>query len=49
MGHFSATPDQVLAELRDKKIDFLVAGTLGEEVIPDDAIDRAVVERPRRV
>ena len=45
MGHFSATPDQVLAELRDKKIDFLVAGTLGEQVIPDSSIDRALAER----
>jgi hypothetical protein len=46
MGHFSATPDQVLTELRDKRINFLVAGTLGEQVIPDDAIDRAIAERP---
>ena len=46
MGHFSATPDQVLAELRDKRIDFLVAGTLGEQVIIDDSIDRAIAERP---
>ena len=45
MGHFSARPDQVLAELRDKKIDFIVAGTLGEEVIFDDAINRAITER----
>ena len=47
MGHFSATPDQVLAELRDKKINFIVAGTLGEQVIPDNSIDRAIAERPQ--
>jgi hypothetical protein len=46
MGHFSATPDQVLAELRDKKINFLVAGTLGEQVIFDDSIDRTIAEKP---
>ena len=47
MGHFSATPDQVLAELRDKKVNFLVAGTLGEQVIPDNSIDRALSERSK--
>jgi NADH:ubiquinone oxidoreductase subunit 6 (subunit J) len=46
MGHFAASPDQVLAELREKRIDYLVTGTLGEQVIPDeDAINRAIVER----
>jgi hypothetical protein len=46
MGHFSASPDQVLAELRAQRIDYLVTGTLGERVIFDEgAIDRAIVER----
>jgi hypothetical protein len=45
MGYFSATPDRVLAELRDKRINFLVAGTLGEEVLFDNSIDRVLAER----
>jgi len=46
MGQFEATPDQVLAELRDKKIAFLVRGSLGEFPIIDAAVDLAVAQRP---
>ncbi|HWP70258.1 MAG TPA: hypothetical protein VNM36_04120, partial [Gemmatimonadaceae bacterium] len=46
MGQFEATPDQVLAELRDKRIAFLVRGSLGEFPIIDAAVDLAVAKRP---
>jgi len=46
MGHFRATPDQTLAELRDKKIAFLVSGSLGEWPEISASIDRAIAARP---
>jgi len=46
MGHFKATPEQTLAELRDKGITFLVSGSLEEWPEFSASIDRAIAARP---
>lgn len=47
MGHFRASPDGTLAELRDKRISFLVYGSLGEYPQYDASFDRALEANPR--
>jgi hypothetical protein len=46
MGHFRATPERTLAELRAEGLTFLVSGSLGEWPEISASIDRAIAARP---
>lgn len=46
MGFFRASADETVAELRNKRITFVVQGSLGESLKDAASIDRAITERP---
>lgn len=46
MGLFRATPEETLAELRDKRISYLIRGATGESDDIAQSMNRAIAERP---